>query len=449
MQRLKTIFFKMKKRRKILLSVFLVILLIAGIIVGNLTIYIEDPDYKPAESAGDFRVALSVSPFSGSAFEDGYTYTAGSLTAENRKELEQMYIAAGATEMYTRIATKRYTTENNLVDGEENGNANFHTLEQGLELCRMAAELNIPINPEIMCAYTYMDMDRQQAPNFAEYPEIYALQNGKSWEELSLDEMCVVLEAYGELVATEILKTGCRVDNWNIGNEANFGFAGVSVGLKTAVNPKLENVSDTVKNILPILGTGWLEENVWKYNAVQMTAVANGIKEAYQELGIDSGNIKFSTHIATVITTVRNATAYFNTLKENGFPISVAGISFYPSAPGVYLNKMTLYKKIVTAINTKCHLPVFIAEFSYPSGEVEGAYAGWSQTVSGYPHTEKGQAAIYQDVVEWGKTHGVVGIRYWAPDYSGWESMSMFDYTANGANAKEILTQRLNGRNES
>ena len=38
------------------------------------------------------------------------------------------------------------------------------------------------------------------------------------------------------------MKIGCTVNNWNLGNEANFGFAGVSLGLKTAVNKKLESV---------------------------------------------------------------------------------------------------------------------------------------------------------------------------------------------------------------
>lgn len=434
---------RMKTRTKVLLTIVAVIAILGVIILGNLSIYVEDKNYVPADNAEKFRVALSVSPFSGSAFDNGYTYSAAELTAKNREELEKMYIAAGATEMYARIATKRYPTKDNLVNGEEDFNANYHTLQQGLELAKLAAKLNIPLNPEIMGAYTYMDMDRQQAPNFEEYPEIYALQNGKPWEELTLDEMKVVLRAYGKFVATEILKTGATVENWNIGNEANFGFAGVNLGLKTAVNPKLESFPMSMRYMLPIFGTSWLKNNVWKYNAVQMTAVADGIKEAYTELGKDSSSIKFSTHIATVVSTVHNAVTYFNTLKENGFPLSVAGISFYPSAPGVYLDKMVMYKKMVTAVNKQVGVPVFIAEFSYPSGQVEGAYAGWSKTVKGYPHTEEGQAAIYHDVIEWGKTHGLAGIRYWAPDFRGWGSMSMFDYADEGATAKSILQDAI------
>ncbi|MGG1617742.1 glycosyl hydrolase 53 family protein [Paenibacillus sp. NRS-1781] len=446
MNKVKSFVQRMKKSTKILLSILAVIAILGGVILRNLSVYVEDANYVPAANTEKFRMALSVSPFSGSAFNNRYTYSAGELTATNREELEKMYISAGATEMYARIATKRYPTKDNLVNGEEDSNANYHTLEQGLELARLAAKLKIPLNPEIMGAYTYMDMERQQAPNFEEYPEIYALQKGKPWEELTLDEMNVVLKAYGKFVATKILKTGATVENWNIGNEANFGFAGVNLGLKTAVNEKLEKVPDFMRYVLSIFGTNWLKNNVWKYNAVQMTAVANGIKSAYADLGIDSSNIKFSTHIATVVSTVHNTVAYFKTLKEYGFPIDVAGISFYPSAPGVYIDKMVMYKKMVTAINEQVGLPVFIAEFSYPSGKVEGPFAGWSKTVKGYPHNEEGQATIYHDVIEWGKTHGLAGIRYWAPDFSGWGSMSMFNYTEKGATAKSILVGALQSK---
>ncbi len=433
----------MKKRTKIVITLLLVVLIAGGTVLFNLTVYIGDSNYKPALNNENFRIALSVSPFSGEAFEEGYRYIAEDLSAANREELEKMYIEAGATEMYARIATKRYKSADNIAYGEYDSNANYHTLEQGLELCKMAAKLDIPINPEIMCAYTYMDMDRQQAPDFSEYPEIYELQGGKTWEELTLEEMCTVLKAYGEFVATEILRTGCRVDNWNMGNEANYGFAGVNVGLNTVVNEKLAKIPDWKKNILPVLGTDWLKDNVWKYNAKQMAAVAEGIETAYAKLGMDANGIKFSTHIATVVTTVHNAVTYFKTLQENGFPLDIAGISFYPSAPGVYINKITMFKKIVTAINEECNLPVFVAEFSYPSGKVEGAYAGWDNMVKGYPHNEEGQAAIYTDIVNWSKEHGLAGIRYWAPDFSGWGSMSMFSYDNKDAAAKEILLQQM------
>ena len=126
--------------------------------------------------------------------------------------------------MYVRIATKRSVTSEDITDGEKDSNANVHNFAQAMALCQIAAELNIPINPEVMLAYTYMDMEKQQAPRFNEYPEIYKLQNGKDWTELSLDEINVVLKAYGKFLATEILKKGVIVNNWNLGNEANFAW---------------------------------------------------------------------------------------------------------------------------------------------------------------------------------------------------------------------------------
>ena len=65
---------------------------------------------------------------------------------------------------------------------------------------------------------------------------------------------------------------------------------------------------------------------------------------------------------------------------------------------------------------------------AYPSGEMSGQFAGWNKEAKGYPNSEEGQAAIYKDVVDWGKTHGVIGIRYWAADYEDWGTMGLFKF---------------------
>ncbi len=400
---------------------------IAGKVLGS-QFYYSEKGYTPVETDEDFRMALSVSPFTAQSFSNGYTYEYDGKQITSAEELEKLYLEKGATEMYVRIATKRHVTDKDETDGEVDTNANVHTFDQAIELCKLSAKLHVPINPEVMCAYTYMDMEKQQAPRFDEYPELYALQNGKDWSELSLDEINTVLHAYGKFLATEILETGCTVNNWNLGNEANFGFAGVSLGLKTAVNPKLEGIPDFVRYVLPTFNVGWLEKNIWKYNAQEFAAVKAGILEAYKDLGIDTANVKFSTHIATVVMTPGACARYFNCMKENGYAMDTAGISFYPSAPSLYANSMILFKKTVMAINNKCNLPVFIGEFSYPSGEMSGPFAGWNKEVKGYPNTEEGQASIYQDVTDWGKTHGVIGIRYWAADYEDWGSMGLFKF---------------------
>ena len=418
---------ELSRAQKVWIAIGIVVVMIIIRILGAQFFYSE-LGYHPVDTDEEYRNALSVSPFTARAFENGYTYEYDGKEITSVEELEQLYLDKGATEMYVRIATKRHTTEEDITDGVSDPNANVHTFDQAMELCKVAAKLNVPINPEVMCAYTYMDMETQQAPRFEEYPEFYQLQHGKDWSELTLDEINVVLKAYGKFLATNILETGCTVNNWNLGNEANFGFAGVSLGLKTAVNPKLENVPDFARYVLPLFRPSWLEKNIWKYNAQEFAAVKEGILEAYADKGLDTTGVKFSTHIATVVMTPNACAKYFNCMKEYGYAVDTAGISFYPSAPSMYKNSMILYKKTVQAINKKCHVPVFIGEFAYPSGEMSGAFAGWNKPVKGYPCTEEGQAAIYQDVVEWGKTHGVIGVRYWAADYEDWGTMGLFKF---------------------
>ena len=413
------------------------IILVIRILIAQF--YYSDLGFNIVKTYEQFRFALSLSPFSSKSFKEGYTYEYNNKQINNMTDLEKLYIEKGATEMYVRIATKRSITPVDITDGEIDTNANVHTFDQAIELCKIAKELNIPINPEVMLAFTYMDMEKQQAPRFNEYPEIYKLQNGKEWEELSLEEIIIVLKAYGKFLAKEILKTGCTVNNWNLGNEANFGFAGVSLGLKTAVNKKLEKVSGFMRYILPLFNPGWLENNIWKYNAKMFSAVKEGILSAYKDLNIDS-NVKFSTHIATVVMTPGTCARYFNCLKKHGYNVDTAGISFYPSAPSMYIDSMVLFKKTVKEINNRCKVPVFIAEFSYPSGKMSGPFAGWNKNVKGYSHSEEGQASIFKDVLNWGKNHGVIGIRYWAADYEDWGSMGLFKFeNKHGKPKKAIL----------
>ena len=402
-------------------------------------IYKGNANASAKKESEPFRVALSLSPFSLNQFEKGYSFTVGDKTASTPEELQLIYNDLGSTEMYVRIATKRHVTDEDVTDGEPDENANVHTFDQGIRMCQIAASLNIPINPEIMCAYTYMDMDKQQAPRFHEYPEFNFLMNGKNWSDLTLDEICTVLEAYGAFVGEAILSTGCTVNNWNLGNEANFGFAGISMGLKTAVDPKLAKAGTLKKYLAPVFARWWLKKHVWIHDAKAYAAVKSGILSAYAKLGIDASNVKFSTHVATVVFPAGCTAKFFNFMNDHGYEMETAGISYYPSAPSMSLNKKRLLKKTVTKINKKCGLPVFIGEFSYPSGKMDGPFAGWNKKVKGYKHDQQGQANIYADVVKWGKANGMAGIRYWAPDYEGWYAMSMFEFSNKKGSAKNIL----------
>ena len=404
-----------------------------------------------------FRVALSLSPFTLNQFDAGYIFKIGDKTATTPAQLQQIYKDLGSTEMYVRLATKRHKTYNpdgtldNTTDGKADENANVHTFDQVMQTCRIAASLNIPINPEVMCAYIYMDMDGTQAPRFykSDYPELYAtnstwaaiLRDGNAkWEELSLDEICTVLEIYGEFVADSILATGCTVNDWNLGNEANFGFAGIGIGTPNSFDQMLARAGQMKSYMSSLFGLGWLKNHVWKYNVQQYAALKRGILKAYTKAGKDTLKVKFSTHIATVTSTPRASAAFFKYMAENGYKMHTAGISYYPSAPAMSFNKKKLLTNTVTRINKKCGIPVFIGEFSYPSQEMVGPFASWNKQLKGYTKNQQGQADLYRDVIAWGKGHGLIGIRYWAADYEGeWYPMSMFTFENKVGTAKQIL----------
>ena len=91
-------------------------------------------------------------------------------------------------------------------------------------------------------------------------------------------------------------------------------------------------------------------------------------------------------------------------------------------------------------INRKCGLPVFIAEFAYPSGKMDGPFAGWSKKAGNYEMNQQGQADVYKDVIVWGRKHGLAGIRYWAPDFEGWYAMALFDFSNKVGTAKTLLS---------
>ena len=419
--------------------------------------YAENAPKQTAASAEPFRVALSLSPFTLNQFDAGYTFKVGDQTATTPAQLQQIYRSLGSTEMYVRLATKRHKTYNpdgtldNTTDGKTDENANVHTFDQVMQTCRIAASLNIPINPEVMCAYIYMDMDGTQAPRFykSDYPELYAtnptwasiLKNGEAkWEELSLEDICTVLEIYGEFVGDSILATGATVNDWNLGNEANFGFAGIGIGVANSFDRKLANAGPMKRYMSSLFSLWWLKKHVWKYNVQQYAAIKRGILKAYAKAGKDASNVKFSTHIATVTSTPRASASFFKYMLENGYDMKTAGISYYPSAPAMSFNKKKMLTKTVTRINKKCGLPVFIGEFSYPSENMVGPFAGWNKQLKGYPKDQQGQAAIYKDVIAWGKDHGLIGIRYWAPDYEGeWYPMCMFTFEDKVGTAKQIL----------
>ncbi len=394
----------------------------------------------------NFRVSMSAM----NHWEDGtdyysynYVYTDGTRTAKNIKELQQMYNAYGATEMYVRINTTRHFPSDTVNDYYH---ARMHCLDESLKACRVAAELNMPINVEVGCFAAYSDAFESQYPDFSEYTDeelgiTYpkdASGKRKEWKDMSIEEICLVLRGYGKFLATTIkTETNANVEIWDLGNETNYGFGGVMMPLKSSVS-KATSKQFWITYMKKNFGADWLAKNIWRYNGQMFAALKEGIKEVYP-------TAKFSSHISTVTWGADYTVKYFKTLEENGYKVDQAGISYYPNATGVILDKISQIKQIVLACNKELGVNVMLAEYGYANetGLASGTFSSWNNEVHGYKLTDEDGAKFLSELISWGRNNGMAGIRPWAPELDWANPWFDFNKDTKTATAKTALFNAL------
>lgn len=467
---------KLTKRQKkwiiagsIMLAIILVISIVMGVAVaeskkdqtvasgtlsmlGNLIRCKSSVDYQTFGTdalypVDDFRVSMSAM----NHWEDGtdyakydYTYTdEHGHTATDLKSLQEMFNYYGATEMYVRINTTRHYPEEGTNDYYH---ARMHCLDESLKACAVAAELGMPINVEVGCFAAYSDAFESQYPIFDEYSDedlgiTYPTREDgkrKKWKEMSLEEIESVLKGYGRFVAKTIKEeTGANVEIWDLGNETNYGFGGIMMPLESSVS-KATSKSFWITYLKEGFGMNWLAENIWCYNGQMFAALKEGILEVYP-------NAKFSSHISTVTWGPDYTVKYFKTLEENGYKVDQAGISYYPNATGVILDKIAQIKQIVLACNKELGVNVMLAEYGYANetGLASGTFASWSNEVHGYKLTDEDGARFLKELITWGKNNGMAGIRPWAPELDWANPWFDFDNEAKTATAKAALFTAL------
>ena len=143
----------------------------------------------------DFRISVSISPFTELRLRNGVIFTDGKLTAKTPEELQKLFAAHGANEVYARIATTQHYRKG----------FGDHSMDRGMERARLAKTLNVPFNPELGLFDIYGDVRCQPPPDFSDYPGI---KRSVPWTSLTLDEMLPVLRLYGAAAARQILSTG-------------------------------------------------------------------------------------------------------------------------------------------------------------------------------------------------------------------------------------------------
>lgn len=365
-----------------------------------------------------FRVSLSVSPVA-EAVVASVALSDGCGAGSTVRGAQELFNRHGASEVFVRVATRRQAP----LGDQELGFA------RAIERARLARELGMPLNVEIGLWAVYGDIRDQPAPDFSDYPSI---RLPGPWSSLTLPQMEAALRQYGALVARQILSTGVRVNYWDLGNEVEYGFPGVTVrsfGTTTydppdAVDPEIGRM--TLQQLLAMTEAdriAWLRLHLWPYVGRLLAAVAHGVRRV-------DPSARFSTHISGLaVDGPALPMAFWDVMDRAGFHAAQFGTSFYPTtgAPG---DRRTILLDVAEALRRRFGKKSFVAEYSYPSGLMGPPFA-WNSAQPGYPLTPDGQYRYLRDLVSLAVEAGTIsGIRPWGPDYclalGGWQPMSLF-----------------------
>lgn len=388
----------------------------------------------PGRDRRAFRVSLSVSPFT-EAVLGSLSLTEGRGAASTVSQVQQLFSRHGANEVFARVATLRHAR---LGDAE-------YGFARAIERARLARDLGMPLNPELGLWAVYGDIGSQPPPDFSDYPSI---RLPGPWTSLKLPQMEAALRQYGALVARQILATGVTVNYWDLGNEVDWGVAGVAIRGFTASNYSPPDAVDPAigqMTAAQLLGMtepqriSWLQQHMWPYVGRLLAATADGIRS------VDPA-ARFSTHIADIeVTSPLTPVAFWAAMSRAGYRPHQFGTSFYPTSPGTGDRRAVLLQT-AAALRQRFGTRLFLAEYSYPSGQMNPPYP-WNNTQPGYPQTPDGQFRYLRDLTAMAVQAGTIaGIRPWAPDYclasGGWQPMSLF--TAGGT-AQPSLTSIQTG----
>jgi arabinogalactan endo-1,4-beta-galactosidase len=367
---------------------------------------------------GGFRVSLSVSPVTETVL-GSLALADGRRTARTVRDVQRLFNRHGANEVFVRVATRAHARDSDAEYG----------LARALERARLARDLGLPLNPELGLWAVYGDISDQPAPDFSDYPTIHL---PGPWSSLTIAQMQRALRQYGALVTRRILATGVRVNYWDLGNEVEWGVAGVAVrSFRTtdysppdAVDPAIGQMTAVQLLSMPEADRiAWLQRHLWPYVGRLLAAVANGVRSVDRAA-------RFSTHLANIA--VQDATfpvAFWEAMHQAGYRPDQFGTSLYPTNgdPG---DRSAVFLGIADALRQRLGKRTFFAEFGYPS-DVMGPPFAWNNTQAGYPQTPDGQFRYLRDLVTRSvETGAVSGIRPWGPDYclssGGWAPMSLF-----------------------
>jgi len=225
-----------------------------------------------------------------------------------------------------------------------------------------------------------------------------------AWENAGVEQTCRALEDYCFETTRYFADCGLDIEVYEVGNEIERGILGFRPHERVRCPPDVDQLRNT----------DWMRQNVWKQEALMLTAAIRGIKRADPD-----GRIVL--HAATRPSPEDGlVVAFFAAMAEAGVPFDYAGLSYYPwsgyeSAPPNedWRAELAAWVTGIAALGKQ----VVICEYSYPHHPVAAEPGRVVSPLPGFPFSPEGQAAWLREFLTWcmGDPR-VVGSFYFYPD---------------------------------
>ena len=263
-------------------------------------------------------------------------------------------------------------------------------LDEALALAQRAADAGIAVYPVLFLSEDWSDVTKQPAP--------------AAWVALSIPERAEAIRAYTQATVGDLLATGIAPPYYEIGNEIDFGIAGVfaETGQRDLIT---------------------LQNTIWPDQALLIQAAIEGVRAA-------DPDAKIMLHIAQSWNP-QFAAAFFGAMRQHNVQYDIAGLSFYAPAQGVLA--FDGFCRTLDWLHAEFQTPAVIAEWAYSNSSTRPTelFSDWRNVVPGYPATSAGQADFVAHFLRDMRDHpAVIGAYYFSPTFywasDVWQTFALF-----------------------
>lgn len=226
---------------------------------------------------------------------------------------------------------------------------------------------------------------------------------GDDWAALTFEQRLEAIELHSAEVAQYFLDFGVNVSQFEIGNEVDFGIAGIQIGDELVGEDIDVNLNDNSA-----------QEKLWPYHVAVFNAAIKGIHSV-------NPTAKIGLHLAGMAYSEQNiySIGFFKHMINENVDFDVIGLSYpylifeYNEGISFPYFKNDDFKFLINSL-AELNKKIQISEFSYFTDSTNIKVAVEQR----YSNTEEGQANFMQDFLsELNRYPAIEGVYYFYADY--------------------------------